>query len=583
MIDSLKKYINKYKTVIIVFFAFFTTIGININLDSNITFQERFSGNSIFYIIFFVFLIILLKKIVKIKEKRLICISFNISIIFALIETIACINIYYTISIPKIALIKFIAYVILFYSIVILSIDFINKKLKLEENNVNIKHFFIIFGIILVFWIPYLLKFFPGIASVDSIYQIYQAIGKMNLNNSHPVCHTGIIYVIFKLFNFNGDYNIPLAIYTIFQMVVTDLIYTFSIYYMLKRKLPKYFIFGSITYFALNPVMAIYGITVWKDILFSAAILLYTIGIYELIINSDKSIKDKRFIVFFIISMILTMILKHNGFYIVFLSCPFVILALRKYWKKISIIYISIIILYYLFNNIALNALNVAPSPPVEALSIPVQQIARVVKYNGDNLSSEEKQKISKFFTYEKLADSYNPRLADPVKACFKNEEFSKNKMEFITFWVRLFFKYPKIYINSFLANTYGYWYPEASYWMFQRTIVDNDIGLTQNRIINMNLLDEIVENRNIPIISMIFSLGFMIWICIILIGYLLYKKQYKKIVIFLPVFILWLTAIASSVFCEYRYLFGLVVNMPILISTVFNEEKNTISKEQAT
>ena len=72
--------------------------------------------------------------------------------------------------------------------------------------------------------------------------------------------------------------------------------------------------------------------------------------------------------------MILTMILKHNGFYIVFLSCPFVILALRKYWKKISIIYISIIILYYLFNNIALNALNVAPSPPVEALSIPVQQ-----------------------------------------------------------------------------------------------------------------------------------------------------------------------------------------------------------------
>ena len=118
---------------------------------------------------------------------------------------------------------------------------------------------------------------------------------------------------------------------------------------------------------------------------------------------------------------------------------------------------------------------------------------------------------------------------------------------------------------------------------MFQRTIVDNDIGLTQNRIINMNLLDEIVENRNIPIISMIFSLGFMIWICIILIGYLLYKKQYKKIVIFLPVFILWLTAIASSVFCEYRYLFGLVVNMPILISTVFNEEKNKISKEQAT
>ncbi len=575
MLGDIKNSIEKYNNILIYFLAFFTTVGINMNIDSNIDIWQRFSGNSILYFFIFIFLIMVMKKVRNIKDKRMTLIALGISILFAMIKSLESITKYFELSIPKIAVLSFLAYIIFFYCILMVVLNYININcIKTDSKNIKPRTFFIFWGIIFICWIPYLLKYFPGITSIDPTYQIYQALGKMNLSNHHPICHTFIIYIFFNLFNFNGNYNISLAVYSVFQMLVTSAIYSFSIYYMLKRNIPKRVIILSVIYFALNPVMAMYSITVWKDILFSASILLYTIGIYELITNAKNALNSKKYIIFLAISIISTMIFKHNGFYIVVLSAPIVIILLRKYWKKLTVIYVSIIIIYYIFNNVLLNVLNVAPSPSVEALSIPVQQIARVVKYNGNSLEEEEINSISKFMDYDKLSEAYNPRLADPVKMCFNNEAFAKNKMEFIKLWISLFFKYPKTYINSFLSNTYGYWYPETSYWMFQRTIIENDIGLEQNSIINVNLLDGIVEERNIPVISMLFSIGFIVWVCIVIVGYHLYKKDYKKIVIFLPVFILWLTAIASSVFCEFRYLFGIFTCAPIFISTLFREDK---------
>ena len=62
----------------------------------------------------------------------------------------------------------------------------------------------------------------------------------------------------------------------------------------------------------------------------------------------------------------------------------------------------------------------------------------------------------------ENVWEDYNPILSDPVKFNFNNEYFSENKSEFISIWLKLFVKYPKDYIEAFISNSYGYYYPEV-------------------------------------------------------------------------------------------------------------------------
>ena len=68
---------------------------------------------------------------------------------------------------------------------------------------------------------------------------------------------------------------------------------------------------------------------------------------------------------------------------------------------------------------------------------------------------------------------------------------------------------------------------------------------------------------------SMILSIGFMFWINLIILMYVIYKKKYKNILIFIPILAMWLTTIASPVFCEYRYVFSMVVTLPVIVSSI--------------
>ena len=72
----------------------------------------------------------------------------------------------------------------------------------------------------------------------------------------------------------------------------------------------------------------------------------------------------------------------------------------------------------------------------------------------------------------------------------------------------------------------------------------------------------------------MLFSVGFIFWVIIVCLGYKIYKKEYKYILVYLPIGILWLTLIASPVFCEFRYAYPLFTTLPLLISLNFTKKE---------
>lgn len=549
------------------------------------------SGNTIIFVLLLLACYSFIKKILDTGSKRKCIISIIIGVIFGVIEVIcSSINIDYSfnnIILDKWLVINFLGYAILGFSIVSLIYtilekqDLTNKEIKIGKIEIlgTSKISFLI-NMIFIFlaWLPYFLRYYPGLLTLDSTAQISQAIGISPLTNNHPIFHTGIIALFVNIGQaISGNINIGVAIYTITQMLIMSAIFAFVLKYLSKKQVPTIVRVITLLYYMFYPINALFSVHMWKDILFAGILSLFIVLCVELVINTENFFSQKRNIVFYIIVSVFVFFARNNGMYIVILTMPFIIIALRKYWKKVVPMFVGIILIYVAIKSSVFALLNIKEGSIAEILSIPLQQIARVVKYHENELDEEKIIQINKFFKCDNIGEKYNPILSDSVKAELDVEYFNNHKGEFISLWFDLLTKYFKDYVESFISNSYGYYYPEASYWVANRTMEPNNLGLEQAPIIDGKLVsqvDSLIEKREIPILSMCFSIGTAFWIIVISLGYKILNKEYKFILIYLPIFILWLTIVASPVFCEYRYAYPMFTTLPIYVSLNFIKSK---------
>jgi len=546
------------------------------------------SGNSIIFILLFISLYNFMKKVLKEENKRKFTISALIGVVFATIEIVCTsINTNYTLDniLDKWNIINFAGYAILAWSLTSSLYTLLEKhKLKLVGSikikkinllSANKTSFLINVGLIIIAWLPYFLRYYPGLLTADSCAQISQALGINILSSHHPVFHTAIISIFVNIgTSLMGNINTGVAIYTLFQMLMMATLFSFTLRYLAKKEVPIFIRLIILLYYMFYPINGLFSVTMWKDILFAGIVPIFIIQCIELVFNTEEYLSKNKNIIKFIIISILTFLLRNNGIYVIILTLPFILISLRKFWKKILLIFGSVIIINFIINNILFTALNIQKGSIGEMLSIPLQQIARVEKYHREELNTETIDQINKFFKCENIGEKYNPIISDPVKAELNTEYFDENKIDFIKLWLKLMANYFKDYVESFISNSYGYYYPEATHWVANRTMEPNNMGLEQTPILQIKLIDFVIEGRDIPVVSMFFSIGTAFWATVVCLGYKIYSKEFKNILIYLPIFVLWLTLIASPVFCEYRYAYSIFTTLPIYIGLNFIKRK---------
>ena len=483
-------------------------------------------------------------------------------------------------------LINFVGYFCIILSI-IYAIFYIWENYKIQDSKkivnkicTNNKFLFcIIFICIFLAWIPYFLKFYPGIITSDSCSQIEQIMGRENISDHHPIMHTAIIGIFVKLgLIFDDNINTGIAVYSIAQMIIMALLDTSVILHLKKIKVPYILVLITVLYYMFYPINAIYSITMWKDILFAGVIPIFIILLSGMILETDTFFKNKWKIVLYIIFNILVIYLRHNGLYMIILSMPFVFIVLRKHWKEVLPLFAIIIVIYQAVNFMIYNVLQVSKGSIVEMLSVPVQQIARVEKYHRNQLDDKTTEQIKEFFLLENIGDVYDPILSDNVKWSMNETYFKQNKSKFIKLWLKLLVKYPKDYIESFISNSYGYYYPEArNNPVFTVTMDKYNIGIEQTPKIEGKTIEyiiKLVQEREMPMVSMIFSIGLGVWGILICLTYKVYVKEYIYILLYLPIFILWLTLVASPAYCEFRYAYPIFAVLPLYIVQNFRIRK---------
>ena len=254
---------------------------------------------------------------------------------------------------------------------------------------------------------------YPGRMSYDSFKQVSQIISG-SYSNHHPYWHTMLIKICVEFgTNLFGDINAGVACYSVLQIILLALSFTYLIVTLCQVKAPFWFILISILYCALMPYNIEYSITMWKDVPFGLAVLVFITSIYR-VINKIGKQKWLDWILLFLSSICICIWRSNGKIAFGFAFIIFLIMFLRKY-KKVALIlglslFIGVIMVYPVLSNLGVNQPDF-----VESLSIPTQQIARVIAKDG-NLDDEDIKMLSKIMDIEKVKEVYEEDFFDPVK-----------------------------------------------------------------------------------------------------------------------------------------------------------------------
>lgn len=442
----------------------------------------------------------------------------------------------------------------------------------------TVQLFLLIFLLLLACWLPWFLYNFPGVMTPDSLSQFSQAEGLVGYSNHHPFVHTLLIQLFTSLGNavFHDVYA-GIACYTVFQMTVMALIVTYGLHVLFRCGAGKKLCFCFLLFYSLVPYNGIFAVTMWKDILFSGLFLLFVLSVYKLLPLCGEGHRPGErpgLLVLMGVSGILVCLMRSNGLYAFVFSMPFLIYALRKHWKIIFPLQVLVLAVVFLVKGPVMEAFDVAQPAFSESLSIPAQQIARVV-YEGRELSSEQKELLGKTVEYSAIADYYQPELSDPVKALIQYghpEYLEEHKGDYLRLWIQLGLKYPMDYWNAFVDQTKGYWFPDAPGLLTNEGISPNELGLSWQPVLRGQAVTKIVEIicklfTIFPLYGLLYSIGAFTWAAVFLFANCLLNGKKENWILFLPFFAILLTLCAATpVASDVRYAYPLILSMPLLI-----------------
>lgn len=439
--------------------------------------------------------------------------------------------------------------------------------------------------VILLFWLIYIIAFYPAIMSPDPSFQILQFFGIDNkystyvnlidksviITNHHPVIHTLLIGSCVKLgVSIFNSTNAGLFIYSIIQTLILASTLSYTIKFLKEINVSVNVRKAVLLIYALVPVFPFYAMSPVKDVIFGCLIILYIISIYKFIklknkINVKTMIKE-------IILMILITLFRNNGIHIIILSFPFLLLLGRKNLMKYLIIFIVVVLSYFTYDKVILPYFKITPGSVREMLSIPFQQTARYVIKNDDKIPEKDKKAIDKILDYDTLKKRYDPEKADDVKNKFNKDATDRDLKNYFIVWFKELKDDPKTYVEATLNNTYGYFYPVKTNWYIyinENSTINNygfDYHFNNLNVLRSALITFGLVFPYIPFLGLIVNIGFNTWVLLFMIAYLIYRKKYKEIIYLIPSIIVLLVCFASPVNTYFRYALPNVFAMPTML-----------------
>ena len=454
---------------------------------------------------------------------------------------------------------------------------------KIFDNNVFLK----VFIILIVAWLPYLIIKFPGSVSSDAIMQINQFLGNEPLTTHHPLFSTFLIGICIKFGLLFESQNLGILLYIIFQYVVMAAVFSLGIYLINNYQKCTIYNWLLLIFYALSPAFPSYATFVVKDTFYCTMFVLFILLLIKTIFDLTHNTLNTKNLVSFILTSFIVMISRNNGVYSVIPTLfALIIVSLFKSKEKIKIsVLLTIpILLYSGYNYFQYDILEIQKGSIKEALSIPFQQTARYIKTHPDDITDYEKEVIDKVLDYENIAELYIPTVSDPVKRTYKGNDNALN--EYFKVWFEQLKKHPQTYIEATLNSSYVAFYPDTPNIRAYGVISDWENSQPDGifSLLRVILLAFVMGLSLLPVISILINPVFYIWLLIYLVIRCICKKEFIKLIIYIPMIIQVLVIIAGPAVLNHpRYIYpiywSILLTIPFVLKNISNTKVLTLKE----
>lgn len=439
-------------------------------------------------------------------------------------------------------------------------------------------------GLFCLFFAQYLVYLFfvvyPGSVTSDSIWQIVQ-ISKGRYVNNHPYWHTQLIHLCMTIgYRLFGTANAAAATYSFVQSAFMAACFAYVGVTLYQKGITGIWLAVSVGMYLLLPNHFTYSCTMWKDVPFSLSVLLMITAMIRIL---DK-VGRNRYLNYgaFCVGLLGACLMRTNGWYamlvMLLISLPF----LWKQHKKMLLLGFSCIVMAWVLLNPVLTLLRVGETNMLEALSLPIQQVARVIS-EGCELKEEEITLLDTIVDRSEIPENYDPNCSDEMKGAIRRKSsdgirvIQEHWSEYGKLWLGLGIRYPRQYLEAWIELTKGYWNAGYDYYIYAEYVSNNDFGIymvRQNNPIHNLVKAYCMFTRESHFFEPLQSIGLHVWLTVFCF-YLTVRSRRKNALVYIPLFVilagLWL---GTPVFAEFRYAYPIFAAFPLLLPLALHPEE---------
>ena len=417
-----------------------------------------------------------------------------------------------------------------------------------------------------------------------------QYLGLMTFTSHHPPVSTLILGSVFRLgSHINGNFGVFL--YILLQMLLLAAVEGYMICMMRKMNAPTWLVNGSLLICVFVPYFSAFISVVLKDNFYTYFFLLFIIELTYMICKKELFFTNMHSLLW-MIATAGVILLRNNGKYVVYPVTLLLLIVVRdwyqshskKLWQrkliKPTIVLLMPVIAASILSAGIMRHYNIEKGSIREALSLPFQQTARYVLYHENEVAEEEKEDINSILDYSSLAEKYDPRISDPVKATFKKKSTRGDLVQYLKVWGRQFFRHPGTYLEATLNQNYYIVYPfvpndqiysgldmgyerQEELWKLMDIHSVDSLKAAKGRILAYYKLCFRLPVLNLLSHPALYTL-LMIWMTV----FALMRRKKNFLVVMFPLLLSLLIILLSPVIQGHaRYAFPIIYSMPLLIA----------------
>ncbi|OZG48936.1 DUF6020 family protein [Bombiscardovia coagulans] len=341
--------------------------------------------------------------------------------------------------------------------------------------------------------------------------------------------------------------------------------------------------FCTLAFFLLCPLVIVSTISLTKSPLFAWAFL-WWIGVgYEIYlsrINGRKlPVKTLWALVF---SSSIMLISAKYALYLLVLQLVLALITDRKHWATYLVCLGIPVIVFQCCLGLLFASGAVIKGDPIEARGIQLQQISRVAQRNPSGIPNQARQDLEPIMDLHAAGRAYFPNDADKVKSSggegktvvYRWKTVTANDMKQLNrAWLQIGQQNPAIYMDAFLAESYGYFdlgdtaYVPMSYYV-NNGYVQQDSAWISHWCHNWRdfVAGFASSWSEIPVIGWFARGNFWVIATLILIACELVRGRWKDLYYQLPLLVLMGVMITSPANNFERHMLPLVFAFPFLL-----------------